>query len=91
MCADTLTGSSPAAIRYINQFFHNHTSLKEQFMHSAERQAPAEMNWVDYCDSLSNAKFVQHAKVPPSPFTANDIPDHTAFVASVREAMRDLK
>jgi hypothetical protein len=71
--------------------FRNHTSRKEQFMHSAESQAPAEMNWVDYCDSLSNAKFVQHAKVPPIPFTAKDIPDHTAFVASVREAMRDLK
>ena len=60
-------------------------------MHSAESQAPAEMNWVDYCDSLSTANFLQRAKAPPSPFTAKDIPDHTAFVASVREAMRDLK
>jgi hypothetical protein len=59
-------------------------------MHSADSHAPTEMNWVDYCDSLSNAKFVQRVKAPPPPFTAESIPDHTAFVASVREVMRDL-
>jgi hypothetical protein len=63
---------------------------KEYFMSSPDSNMPAEMNWVDYCDSLSNAYFVERAKTVPPRIPAEKIPDHTAFVASVREAMREL-
>jgi hypothetical protein len=60
-------------------------------MNSPDSHPPVETNWVDYCDSLSNASFVQRVKTPRLPFPAESIPDHTAFMASVREAVRDLK
>ena len=60
-------------------------------MNLPNSRSPAEMNWVDYCDSLSNANFALHVKMPPPPFAVNSIPGHFEFVESVREAVRDLK
>ena len=60
-------------------------------MTSPDRHTPAEMSWVDYCDSLSTANFVLRVTTPPPQFAAKSIPDHTEFMASVREAVRDLK
>jgi hypothetical protein len=61
-------------------------------MKSPDGQTPVEMNWVDYCDALSNASFALRMQ-PPKTARASEhgrIPDHSAFVSSVREAVRDL-
>jgi hypothetical protein len=60
-------------------------------MNAPDNQTPAQMNWVDYCDSLANANFALRMNMRPPPFDPRNIPDHIAFVESVREAVRELK
>ncbi len=52
---------------------------------------PAEMNWADYWDSLSNEYFaLRAASEPPQAVPAERMPNHSAFVTTLHEMARDL-
>ena len=54
-----------------------------------DRCKPEEMNWVDYCDSLSNEFFTLRAgQLPPPPL--DSMPNHAAFVKTLHEMAREL-
>lgn len=48
------------------------------------------MNWVDYCDALSNECFVSSSPVQKMLPQAGEFPDHAAYVACLQDMVREV-
>jgi len=60
-------------------------------MKMSAEHAAEEMNWVDYCDSLSNEFFVNPRPRQKPPSGPETVPDQAAFVACLQDIGREVK
>ena len=55
-----------------------------------DSQKPVELNWVDYCDFLTNELFERRAQSPKNLRAPQPVPDTQSFMSTLRETMREL-
>jgi hypothetical protein len=59
-------------------------------MKVSNSRAQEQMNWVDYCDSLSNEYFALRAPAQKAVEVPARTPDHAALLSAPRETARAL-
>lgn len=59
-------------------------------MNNPDTAIPEEMNWVDYCDALSNEQFFLRAPTPQPAVITDSPPEHAAFIATLHDMSREF-
>ena len=59
-------------------------------MNNPDTAIPEEMNWVDYCDALSNEQFFLRAPASKPAVITDSSPEHAAFIATLHDMSREF-